>query len=130
MNKGGTHMSIRTTVTLAGIHKPCGHDRGRGLPMVLITTFISLIKKVSTKWGGGHKCPKICPHGLWMTPKWAAKKVAFPDWSQMHSFIHSNFQFYIRDWYTSAEISRETFGVSVYISPTVRVNFFVLILRN
>ena len=25
--------------------------------------------QIILKGGGGQKCPKICPHGLWMTPE-------------------------------------------------------------
>ena len=48
---------------------PCRHGRGRGLPIVNITTKNPYLLKWSTKGVGGQKnSKKIGPHSLWMTP--------------------------------------------------------------
>ena len=53
--------------SLGVIHKPRGHGGGGVSQMsVLLHELYSV--KWSTKGEVGQKCPKNCPHGLWMVP--------------------------------------------------------------
>ena len=57
------HMSARE-ILQGAIHKPCGQERD--WPNV----HKPYLTKCSMKGEeGGRKCPKNCPHGLWMTPR-------------------------------------------------------------
>ena len=62
------YVSIHMCICIGGIHKPCGHYRGRGIYQMSILLHKPYLVKLSTKGGKVSKCPKICPHGLWMNP--------------------------------------------------------------
>ena len=51
------------------IHKPLWAQKGEGVSQNSILLHKLYIVKMSIKRGGGQKCTKNCPHGLWMTPR-------------------------------------------------------------
>ena len=47
----------------------------RGVCQMSILLHKPYLVKWPTKGEGGQKCPKNCPHGLWMVPYYKSKKV-------------------------------------------------------
>ena len=50
------------------VYKPRRQVRGRGVAQISTLLNKSYFVKVSTKGGGGQKCPKFCLRGLYTTP--------------------------------------------------------------
>ena len=63
----------KVNISLGVIHKPCGHGQGAEggewvyqMSMLLHKPYLH--SKLVHKGGGGRKCSKICPDGLWTAP--------------------------------------------------------------
>ena len=57
--------SLAIKTQYGGIHKPCGHGRGREREVCQMSILLhKLYCKMVLKGGGGQKSPNFYPHGL------------------------------------------------------------------